>query len=196
MKRSVEFYRDVVGLELAYELPERGTAFFWCGEPGSSMLGLCSLGSMPIGLSLHVAFAVPLQALLAAPAALRELGVQPLSFFGTPADEPSVLGWMPAAAIYFRDPDGHQLEYLTMLSSLSARDCASSAVKWTATPLPDLRRVAERSRLPRSRSPSGSASSRVERGTRVAPSISSPIPLPTSSTCWAPSALASGPAIA
>ena len=29
--------------------------------------------------------------------------------------EPSVIGWMPAATIYFRDPDGHLMEYLTML---------------------------------------------------------------------------------
>jgi hypothetical protein len=26
-----------------------------------------------------------------------------------------VIGWMPAATLYFRDPDGHLLEYLTML---------------------------------------------------------------------------------
>ena len=39
----------------------------------------------------------------------------PLSFFGEPAREPSVICWMPAAAIYFRDPDGHMLEYLAML---------------------------------------------------------------------------------
>jgi lactoylglutathione lyase len=26
-----------------------------------------------------------------------------------------VIGWMPAAALYFRDPDDHLLEYLTML---------------------------------------------------------------------------------
>ena len=39
----------------------------------------------------------------------------PLSFFGEETDEPSVIGWMPAAAVYFRDPDGHMLEYLAML---------------------------------------------------------------------------------
>jgi lactoylglutathione lyase len=39
----------------------------------------------------------------------------PLSFFGKESMEPSVIGWMPAAAIYFRDPDGHLMEYLTML---------------------------------------------------------------------------------
>jgi lactoylglutathione lyase len=136
MKRSIDFYRDVVGLELAYEVPERGAAFFWCGEPGDSMLGLWSLGAMPMGLSLHVAFAVTLEALLAAPAALRELGVPPLSFFGTPADEPSVLGWMPAAAIYFRDPDGHQLEYLTMLEQPPRPGLGIvSWSEWSATPL-------------------------------------------------------------
>ena len=39
----------------------------------------------------------------------------PLSFFGKESMEPSVIGWMPAATIYFRDPDGHLMEHLTML---------------------------------------------------------------------------------
>ena len=46
---------------------------------------------------------------------LRSLGVTPLSFFAVETDEPSVIGWMPAAAVYLRDPDGHLLEYLAML---------------------------------------------------------------------------------
>lgn len=115
LPRSVAFYRDVVGLELAHEVPERAAAFFWCGERGSSMLGLWSGSSMPMRMSLHVAFAVELEDLLAAPQHLAGHGIQPLSFFGEAAAEPSVIGWMPAAAVYFLDPDGHQLEYLTML---------------------------------------------------------------------------------
>ena len=113
--RAIAFYRDVVGLELAYEVPDRGAAFLWVGEPGGAMLGLWSLGTAPMGVRLHVAFAVGLDELLSAPAALASAGVQPLSFFGEDADEPSVIGWMPAAAVYFRDPDDHQLEYLAML---------------------------------------------------------------------------------
>ena len=31
LRRSVAFYRDVVGLPVALEVPERGVAFFWCG---------------------------------------------------------------------------------------------------------------------------------------------------------------------
>jgi lactoylglutathione lyase len=112
---SIEFYRDVVGLLPALELPDRCAAFFWVGEAGGAMLGLWSTGSMPMGLSLHVAFSVCLQDVLGACAQLRAVGVTPLSFFAQETDEPSVIGWMPAAAVYFRDPDGHLLEYLVML---------------------------------------------------------------------------------
>jgi lactoylglutathione lyase len=113
--RSIAFYRDVVGLELAHEVPERGAAFLWVGRPGWAMLGLWPLGSAPLVLSLHLAFRTPLDDVLAAGARLRSLGVTPLSFFGEETDEPSVIGWMPAAAVYFRDPDGHMLEVLAML---------------------------------------------------------------------------------
>jgi lactoylglutathione lyase len=92
-----------------------GAAFFWIGGVGEAMLGLWSLGSAPIGLSLHVAFRVPLEDVLAACERLRAVAVTPLSFFANETDEPSVIGWMPAAAVYFRDPDGHLLEYLAML---------------------------------------------------------------------------------
>ena len=113
--RSVAFYRDVVGLPLALEVPERGAAFMWIGQPGDAMLGLWSIGSAPMGMSLHVAFSVSPEAVLEAVERLREAGVTPLSFFGAETGEPSVIGWMPAAAVYFRDPDGHLLEYLAML---------------------------------------------------------------------------------
>jgi lactoylglutathione lyase len=113
--RSLAFYRDVVGLPVAYEVPERGAAFLWVGSPGKAMLGLWSIGSSPIGLALHIAFEASLDDVLAASDTLRARGVTPLSFFGAETAEPSVIGWMPAAAVYFRDPDGHLLEYLAML---------------------------------------------------------------------------------
>jgi hypothetical protein len=46
---SVVFYRDVVGLPLALETPERRAALFWTGRAGDSMLGLWSSGSAPWG---------------------------------------------------------------------------------------------------------------------------------------------------
>jgi lactoylglutathione lyase len=130
--RSIAFYRDVVGLELALDLPERGAAFLWIGAPGRAMLGLWSIGSAPMNMQLHVAFATSLEDVLQAPQRLRGDDVQPLSFFGEPADEPSVIGWMPAAAVYFRDPDGHMLEYLAMLDAQPRPDLG--IVEWSRSP--------------------------------------------------------------
>jgi lactoylglutathione lyase len=136
--RSIAFYRDVVGLTLALELPDRDAAFLWIAEPGRALLGLWSLGTAPVGLSLHVAFATSLSAVAAACERLRSLGVTPLSFVATETDEPSVIAWMPAAAVYFRDPDGHLLEYLAMLDAAPRPDLGvvtwSEWVRLTASP--------------------------------------------------------------
>jgi catechol 2,3-dioxygenase-like lactoylglutathione lyase family enzyme len=129
MDRSVRFYADVVGLVPALEVSDRSAAFFWIGEPGRAMLGLWSLGSMPMGLSLHVAFSASVADVLAACDRLRGLGVTPLSFFAEETDEPSVIAWMPAAAVYFRDPDGHLLEYVAMLDEPPRPDLA--IVSWS-----------------------------------------------------------------
>jgi lactoylglutathione lyase len=115
LPRSVAFYRDVVGLPLALEVPERGAAFFWIAARGEGLLGLWSMGSAPMGLTLHLAFRASLEDVMGACDRLRSLGVTPLSFFAEETTEPSVIGWMPAVAVYLRDPDGHLLEYLAML---------------------------------------------------------------------------------
>ncbi len=115
LRRSIDFYRDKLGLQLALKVSDRNAAFFWIGDSRRSMLGLWSIGSAPLGLTLHIALDVKLEDLLNAPKLLRARGISPLTFFGEEADEPSVIGWMPAAAIYFRDPDGHLIEFLTML---------------------------------------------------------------------------------
>jgi lactoylglutathione lyase len=130
LDRSVAFYRDVVGLPVALEVRERGAAFFWIGGPGEAMLGLWSLGSAPMALSLHIAFAASLRAVLGACEALRAKGVTPLSFYGDETTEPSVIGWMPAAAVYFRDPDGHLIEYLAMLDEPPRAD--RGIIPWSA----------------------------------------------------------------
>lgn len=122
LRRSIRFYRDVIGLQPAFEAPERNVAFFWIGGSGRSMLGLWSLGTTPIGLSLHLAFDVALEDLMDTPKRLRMQGITPLSLLGEETTEPSVICWMPAVAIYFRDPDGHLLEYLAMLDGAPRPD--------------------------------------------------------------------------
>jgi lactoylglutathione lyase len=110
---SVAFYRDVLGLELAHRTTD--VALLWIGLRGRAMLGIWAAGSAPQKTTNHIAFRATLDDVLAAPAALRDAGITPLDFAGAATYAPVVLGWMPAASLYFRDPDGHLLEYLAML---------------------------------------------------------------------------------
>jgi len=115
LQRSIAFYRDVVGLELGIVQPERPAAFFWVGGRGRSMLGVFSLGSCPLTMRHHLAFQARLQDVLAAPPKLRAAGITPLGGEREPIVEPVVFAWGPAASVFFEDPDGNLLEYISML---------------------------------------------------------------------------------
>jgi lactoylglutathione lyase len=125
---SIAFYRDHLGLELACVVPPRQVAFFWIGSRGVTMLGLWAGGSAPQKTTTHIAFAATRDDVIAAPHALRSAGITPLDFDGHPTDEPVVLAWMPAAAVYFHDPDGHLLEYIAMLAEDPRSD--RGVVRW------------------------------------------------------------------
>ena len=121
LPRSIRFYRDTLGLTLAQVFDERRVAFLWIGAtPGQAMLGLWETGSGPNRMHLHIAFSVTLDHILHAAEALMKAGITPLDFNGNPSTEPQVLAWMPAASLYFRDPDGHMLEFLAMLEDTPA----------------------------------------------------------------------------
>ena len=135
LARSITFYRDIVGLELAFRVPERQVAFMWIGSKEESMLGLWGPGAdygwkEGEAFRTHFAMSVTLDELLEMPAKLKALGVVPRGFGGEPADEPSVLGWMPSAQIYFRDPDNHSLEYITILEGETDPGFIGSWSEW------------------------------------------------------------------
>jgi lactoylglutathione lyase len=122
LQRSMSFFGDALGLELAQVFPERKLAFYWIGRRGDSMLGLWEAGTGPQRLSLHVAFSVEINDLLQAAERLREANIIPLDFNGEPTAEPVVFAWMPAASLFFHDPDGNLLEFLSMLPDAAQRD--------------------------------------------------------------------------
>ena len=114
-ERSVAFYRDVVGLKLGIAQPERPAAFFWVGGRGRSMMGIFSVGSHPFPKQHHVAFQVKLEDVLAAPQRLQAAGLTAMGGGRESISEPIVFPWMPAASVFFHDPDGNNLEYIAML---------------------------------------------------------------------------------
>jgi lactoylglutathione lyase len=129
---SLRFYLDVVGLEFAYRDPTRDIVFVWIGAGKRSMLGLwgpdTSYGTQHH--KCHFAIALTLRELLAAGKRLNDLGVCTRNFGGEKAVEPSVIGWMPSAQRYFVDPDGHSLEYITLLDDTPDPDFIGPLSAW------------------------------------------------------------------
>jgi lactoylglutathione lyase len=86
------------------------------------MLGLWTCGTAPLRVTSHTAFRASAADVMASPQMLRAAGVTPLDFSGRPTNAPVVLAWMPAAAVYFRDPDGNLLEFIAMLPEQARPD--------------------------------------------------------------------------
>jgi lactoylglutathione lyase len=120
-KISERFYSEIVGLPFAYRDSTRDIIFLWADAKEKAMVGLWGPNTVygdhnSVSRKHHLAFAVSLGELLAAIEKLNAHGIETLGFGGEKTDEPTVIGWMPSAQIYFRDPDGHMLEFIAILS--------------------------------------------------------------------------------
>ena len=101
LDRSMAFYSEVLGLELAHIDKERNIAFFWIGERGRSMLGLWAGSSSPNVMQLHLAFRMELVDLLHWWQQLINAGVVPLVFFFWHARGGTFRHWMDARGFHF-----------------------------------------------------------------------------------------------
>ena len=116
LERAMRFYGETLGLELGLREEARRVAFYWVGGRGEAMLGLWEKPADEIRPQ-HFAFRATVEDLLTrAVPYLKERDLQPRNFLNDGTDRPMVFGWMPALAIYFRDPDGHSVEFLAMLT--------------------------------------------------------------------------------
>ncbi len=115
-----KFYREIVGLPFACRDPTRDIVILWVDAKEKAMIGLWGPNTAygwqdGIMQKCHVAFAVSLDELFATVQKLNAKDIEILGFDGQQMSKPTVIGWMPSAQIYFRDPDGHMLEFISIL---------------------------------------------------------------------------------
>ena len=128
LERSMEFYEQKLGLELGNYEEERRVAFYWVGGHGEAMLGLWEKPADQV-LRQHYAFRADIETIRTqAVDYLKERELEPRNFLNDGTERPMVFGWMPALAIYFRDPDGHSLEFISMLPDEAKPELA--VVSW------------------------------------------------------------------
>ena len=104
LDRAESFYCDVLGLAVGLRDEARRWLFLRvAADAGMVVLQEAAEG----GAKTHFAFAVDASELDRATVMLVEAGFE--------VDGPIDIDWMPARAIYFSDPDGHQLELCAVL---------------------------------------------------------------------------------
>lgn len=109
LERSIAFYESL-GLTLGQKHIKG--AFLWVTEPGEQMLALWLTGEGKAVQKRSFGFQVKLEDLLQAKEWLAKRGIAAVAQFGREPVEPIVHPWMPAAAVYFEDPDGNGLKLL------------------------------------------------------------------------------------
>ncbi len=115
VERSIDFYKNVLGLEFCHFEEKRRIAFFWIGQPKEYMLGLWEKPKDEMEVR-HFAFRCDVEDVLNRSVAwLKERNLQPYNFLKDDTEKPMVFAWMPALAIYFNDPDGNVLEFIAVL---------------------------------------------------------------------------------
>lgn len=126
LERAAQFYENTLGLALAYE-DSRRVRFYWLGKPGNAMLGLWEKEPSLI-VRQHYAFQTSIENMKRIVPWLRERGIAVRNFLNDGTERPFVFGWLPAVSICFSDPDGHSLEFISML--LDNLDPDKGVVAW------------------------------------------------------------------
>ncbi len=114
LENAIKFYTEILGLEFAHKEENRRIAFLWIGKNKESMLGLWEQKKNL--QTRHFAFTADKEDILNYSVEfLRTKNLKPYNFLKDDIEKPMVFAWMPALAIYFNDPDGNQLEFISVL---------------------------------------------------------------------------------
>ncbi|MGH7628734.1 MAG: VOC family protein [Gemmatimonadales bacterium] len=121
--RAVAFYVEKLGFELGFgERHGSSALLLYTKGDWRWMLGLFRVDTVVhrSAAEYHISFRIAEQDVDQMVPYLREQGIDPVhpptAPVQGPMTEPIVHGWMPAAAVFFRDPDGHLLELIAELS--------------------------------------------------------------------------------
>ena len=129
---SQAFYTGIVGLQFAHRDLTRDIIFLWAGHDKRSMLRLWG-PTTTYGRSFtsHILlWRYHSRSCLVRGERLRRSGITCQDFRGEQTDEPSVIGWMPSAQLYFRDPDGHSVEFIAVLDDTPDPSFIGSLSDW------------------------------------------------------------------
>jgi len=126
------FYVEIIGLKFAHRDRTRDIVFLWAGDDRNSMLGLWG-PTTTYGREFHechIAFNISLAELHTTGERLSAANIKTQNFAGIETTEPSVIGWMPSAQLYFRDRDGHSLEFIALLDETPEPGFIGSLSEW------------------------------------------------------------------
>jgi len=115
LERSIEFYKNILGLHYCHYEEKRRIAFFWIGNSKEYMLGLWEKSKEEVQ-KRHFAFQCNAEDIIHNSVSwLKERNLKPYNFLKEETEKPMVFAWMPSIAIYFDDPDGNVLEFIAIL---------------------------------------------------------------------------------
>lgn len=124
INHSIDFYTKKLGFKLAFG-DRNDSSVLLLYDKGNTrwMLGLFEVDQIEHRhpAEYHISFRVSENKADQMIPFLKKQGIQPLhpstvpDLGGKEMKEPIVHGWMPAAAVFFQDPDGHLLELIADL---------------------------------------------------------------------------------
>lgn len=129
LDRAIDFYVEKLGFEFGFGGRHGPTTLLLFTDGDTRwMLGLFQVDTVVHRhpAESHISFRVAEEDVDRMVPYLHERGIEPVhpptSPVQGPMDEPIVHGWMPAAAVFFRDPDGHLLELIADLADAPRPD--------------------------------------------------------------------------
>jgi lactoylglutathione lyase len=139
VERAIDFYVSKLDFELGFRKGAKSALLLYNDGQAQSMLGLYAVDR--IERPLHVSFRMAESVADKMVELLIERGIEPIyppsAPLQGPVTEPIVHGWMPAAAVFFRDPDGHLLELIAELSDSPRPDVLYMPLsRWRTTSQP------------------------------------------------------------